>query len=175
MKKLLCTLLCALMLSFTGCGTAVPSLDTIGVDNFETISEQLNSADCTRDDLIKAWGEPDMSLSGLFGDIWDLEEELETLLTVYYNNDGTYNSAMISYQVKYTGTVTEIGEKASEEIQTVKVTVELENGSTVILDTMATTVYTGADELAVGNKANFLCNTMTGSQYVWIYSAEIIG
>lgn len=173
MKKILCTLLCALMLPLTGCGKDVPALDTIGVDNFETVSAEL--AGCTRDDLIKAWGEPDASLSGMFGDIWDLEEEMETLLNVYYNSDGTYNSALISYQAAYTGTVTEIGDKTSEEATTYKVTVELENGETVVLDVTATTVYTGGDGLAVGNKANFICNTMTGSQYVWIQSAEILG
>ncbi len=173
MKKTLCTLLCVLLLSLTGCGKDVPALDTISVDNFETVSAELT--EYTRDDLIDAWGEPDASLSGLFGDIWDMERELETLLNVYYNDDGTYNSGMISYQVKYTGTVTGIGDKASEEVTTYKVTVELENGETVVLDTMATTVYTGADELAVGQKANFICNTMTGSQYLWIQSAEIIG
>ena len=173
MKKTLCILLCTLMLAVTGCGSDVPALDTIQLDNFETINEELTQY--TRDDLIKAWGEPDASLSGLYGDIWDMERELETLLNVYYNNDGTYNSGMISYQVKYTGTVTEIGDKASEEVTTVEVFVELENGETVVLDTMATTVYTGADELAVGQKANFICNTMTGSKYLWIQSAEIIG
>ena len=170
MKKILCTLLCALMLSLTGCGKDIPALDTIGVDNFETVSAELT--DCTRDDLLKAWGEPDGELSGLFGDVWELEGELETLLNVYYNGDGTYNSALISYQIAYTGTVTEIGEPVSAEATTYKVTVELESGETVVLDTMATTVYTGADGLAVGNKANFVCNAITGSQYLWIQSAE---
>ncbi len=173
MKKIVCTLLCALMLTLTGCGKDVPTLDTIGVDNFETVEAEF--AGCTRDDLVKAWGEPDASMSGLPGDIWELEGELETLLNVYYNDDGTYNSALISYQVVYTGTVTEIGEKASAEAMTVKITVELDDGTTVTLDTTGTTVYTGADELAVGNRANFVCNAITGSQYLQIQSAEILG
>lgn len=173
MKKLLCALLCALMLSFTGCGKDVPALDTIGVDNFETVSKQLTSANCTRDDLINAWGEPDASLSGMYGDIWYLEEELETLLNVYYNGDSTFNSALISYQLAYTGTVTEIG-KPSADAQTVDVTVDLGNGATVVLNTTTTTTYTGAEELSVGDRANFICNTMTGSKYLWIHSAEIM-
>lgn len=175
MKKLLSLLFCVLLLAFTGCGKDIPALDDIGVENFETISEQLTAAGCTRDDLVKAWGEPVLSSSSMYSDIWDLEEEMETLLNVYYNGDGTYNSALISYQTKYTGTVTEIGEPASAENTTRKVTVELESGETVVLNTMETTVYTGAEELAVGDKAVFVCNSMTGSQYMWIYSAEILG
>ena len=174
MKKLFCILLCTLMLAFTGCGKDLPALETIGVDNFETVETEF--AGCTRDDLVKAWGDPAVSLAdGTFGDIWELEGELETLLNVYYNTDGTYNSSLISYQLAYTGTVTEITEKASEEAALYTITAELDDGSTVVLDTMPTTVYTGAEELAVGNRVNFVCNTMTGSKYVWVQSAEVLG
>ncbi len=173
MKKLLCILLCSLMLAFTGCGKDIPALSEISVDTIQQLNEELPG--CTRDDLIKAWGEPDVLVTTISGDIWDLGGELETLLNVYYNGDNTYNSALISYQIAYTGTVTEITEPASAEATTRTVTVQLDDGTTVDLNTTNTTIYTGADELAVGNKANFLCNTMTGSEYVWIYSAEIIG
>ncbi len=172
MKKIVCTLLCALMLALTGCGKDIPALDTVGIDNLETI--QTEFADCTRKDLIKAWGNPDGTLSGLYGDVWDLEEDPAAYLTVYYNTDGTYNSALINYQIEYTGTVTEIIE-ASGEAVTTKVTVELDDGSSIVLDLTTATAYTGADGLAVGNRANFLCSAITGSQILWLQSAEIIG
>lgn len=172
MKKLLCLLLCSLTLAFTGCGKDIPALNEISVDSIQQLNEDLPG--CTRDELIKAWGEPDVLVTTMAGDIWDLGGELETLLNVYYNGDGTYNSALISYQIAYTGTVTEIAEPAGEST-TRTVTVQLDDGTTVNLNTTTATIYTGADELAVGNQANFLCNAMTGSQYVWIYSAEIVG
>ena len=173
MGRRLSALLCALTLALTGCGKDIPALSEITVDNFETIETAL--ASCDRDDLIKAWGEPTLSSSGLSSDIWDLKGELETLLNVYYNGDGSYNSALISYMLKYTGTVTEIGDKASEEATTYKVTVQLDDGSTVVIDTAIDTVYTGAEALEVGQRANFVCTTMTGSDYVWIKTAEILG
>ena len=174
MKKLFCILLCTLMLAFTGCGKDLPAIETIGVDNFETVETEF--AGCTRDDLIKAWGEPAVSLDdGMFGDIWELEGELETLLNVYYNTDGSYNSAMISYLLAYTGTVTEILPKSSGDAALYTITAELDDGSTVVLDTTPTTAFTGADQLNVGNRVNFICSAMTGSQYLQIQSAEIIG
>ena len=173
MKKIVCTLLCALMLALTGCGKDIPALNEITVDNFETIETEL--VGCDRDDLIKAWGEPALSSTGMSSDIWDLKGELETLLNVYYNGDGSYNSSLISYMLKYTGTVTEIGDKVSPEATTFKVTVQLDDGSTVVIDTAVDTVYTSADALEVGQRANFVCTTMTGANYVWIKTAEIIG
>ncbi len=172
MKTIVCTLLCALLLTLTGCGKDIPSLDTVSIDNIDTI--QTEFADCTRKDLIRAWGEPDASLSGLYGDIWDLEEELEAYLTVYYNEDDTYNSSLINYHILYTGTVTEISEPSPEAVTT-KVTVELDDGSTVVLDITGATDYTGADSLVVGNRANFLCSAITGSKILWLQSAEILG
>ncbi len=172
MKKIVCALLCALTLTLTGCGYDIPALNEISVDTIQTLNEDLPG--CSRDDLVKAWGEPILQTSMLAGDIWDLGGELETLLNVYYNGDNTYNSALISYQIAYSGTVTEIVEPVGEAT-TRTVTVQLDDGTTVNLNTANTTIYTGADELAVGNKANFLCTAMTGSQYVWIYSAEIVG
>jgi hypothetical protein len=173
MKKIVCTLLCALTLALTGCGKDIPALNEIGIDNLKTIEQELIG--CDRDDLIRAWGEPDAEALGITGDVWELEGEYETLLNVYYNGDNSYNSALISYMLKYTGTVTEIGDKASENAATFKVTVQLDDGSSVVIDTAIDTVYTGAEALEVGQRANFVCTTMTGSDYVWIRTAEILG
>ena len=166
MKKIVCTLLCALLLTLTGCGKDVPALDTVRTDNIETI--QTEFADCTREDLIKAWGNPDGTLSGLFGDAWMLEDGSASYITVYYNNDGTFNSALINYEISYTGTVTEITEPSGEAITT-KITVELDDGSSVVLDS------TGTDLPAVGTRAAFTCSAITGSSVYWVLSAEIIG
>jgi len=171
-KKITCALLCGLTLALTGCGPDIPALNEITIDTIGQLNEELSG--CSRDDLIKVWGEPDLLVTTISGDIWDLGGELETLLNVYYNGDNTYNSALISYQIAYTGTVTAIAEPTGETPSSA-VTVQLDDGTTVMLNTTGTTIYTGADELAVGNRANFLCNTMTGSQYVWIHSAEIVG
>ena len=172
MKKIVCTLFCALLLTLTGCGKDVPALDSVGIDNIEAMQEEF--ADCTRKDLIKAWGNPDGTLSGLYGDVWDLGEDPAAYITVYYNDDGTYNSSLINYQIVYTGTVTEITEPSGEAITT-KITVELDDGTSVVLDSTGATSYTGADSLAVGNRANFLCSAITGSRVIWLQSAEILG
>ena len=171
-KKLACTLLCALTLALTGCGHDIPALNEVSVDTIQALNEELPG--CDRDDLIKKWGEPTIVSQAMGSDIWDLGGELETLLNVYYSGDSTYNNALISYQLAYTGTVTEITEPTGDA-STRTVTVQLDDGSTATLNTMVNTIYTGADALAVGNRANFICNAMTGSQYVWIYSAEILG
>ena len=172
MKKILFALFCVLLLTMTGCGRDIPALESIGVDNLDAV--QTEFTDCTRKDLIRAWGDPDETLSGLFGDVWNLEEELETYLTVYYNDDGTYHSCLINYHILYTGTVTEIADPTPEAVTT-KVTVELDDGSSVVLDITNATDYIGADSLAEGNRANFLCSAITGSRILWLQSAEIIG
>ena len=40
-----------------------------------------------REDIVDTWGEPNASLSGLFGDIWMIREDLWVAL--YYDRDGT--------------------------------------------------------------------------------------
>ena len=41
----------------------------------------------TRDDIIIAWGDPDGSLFGLFGDVWYLSDESNQQIVVYYDED----------------------------------------------------------------------------------------
>ena len=40
---------------------------------------------CTREELVQDWGNPDSMLSGMYGDIWVMEEK--ALLIVYYSTD----------------------------------------------------------------------------------------
>ncbi len=170
MKKI-CTVLLVLVLLSTGCGKTPPALTEISVDTIDTVSAEL--MDCTRDDLIRAWGEPSGPLIGMYGDLWKLENESPdqgNFLTVYYNMDDTYSSSHISYQITYTGIVTDI---TVDERKTMSVTVDLGNGETVVLTNWGTVVY-GANDLTVGHKATFLCNTTTDSHKLYIHTAEII-
>ncbi len=169
MKKI-CAVLLVLLLS-SGCEKNLPALSEFSVDTLDTVSAELT--DCTRDDLIRAWGEPSGPLIGMYGDLWKLEHESPyqgNMLTVYYNMDDTYNSSHISYQITYTGTVTDI---TVDERRTMSVTVDLGDGETVVLTNWGTVVY-GANDLTVGHKATFLCNTTTDSPILSIHTAEII-
>ena len=55
--------------------------DTEG-DCLETLSGQ------PRDALVQAWGEPDGMLSGFWGDIWELGDEDDQIIIIYYDRDG---------------------------------------------------------------------------------------
>ena len=48
---------------------------------------QNNLLGQTRDDIIIAWGDPDGSLFGLFGDVWYLSDESNQQIVVYYDED----------------------------------------------------------------------------------------
>ena len=51
----------------------------------EEIEEKLKGE--YRDDILISWGEPDGMLSGMWGDVWFLDEEKERKITVYYDSD----------------------------------------------------------------------------------------
>ena len=64
---------------------SIIGLDEISSSNYgtqEIIEDRLIGI--TREDLIDVWGEADGSLSGLYGDIWDLGDGYE--LIVYYDD-----------------------------------------------------------------------------------------
>lgn len=53
----------------------------------EFVLEQLYG--CSRESLIKKWGEPEGMLSGFFGDVWIVKEASKTAhITVYYDSEG---------------------------------------------------------------------------------------
>lgn len=90
MKKLiLSALACALCLTACERG-GIAKFDEIGAlvtekgYTKEQLLEELSGQD--REDIIDAWGEPNGCLSGLWGDIWCIDEE--HLIVLYYDGDG---------------------------------------------------------------------------------------
>lgn len=74
----------------TACGEqnteGIPSLDLVISKPTEWVSEKM--AGYTDEDIHKAWGEPDGSLSGLYGEYWDLENAKRVV--VAYDGDGNF-------------------------------------------------------------------------------------
>ncbi len=49
----------------------------------------------SRDNIIYSWGEPDGHLSGLWGDIWSLEEKSDRHIILYYDEDSVVEKIKI--------------------------------------------------------------------------------
>ena len=49
-----------------------------------------------RDNILVSWGEPAGSLSGMWGDVWFLDEKEETKITLYYTGDGYVENVRIN-------------------------------------------------------------------------------
>ncbi|MBE6919379.1 MAG: hypothetical protein E7469_06820 [Ruminococcaceae bacterium] len=89
MKRRIASLLCALLLAalLCGCGksgSTLPPLGALAALPESRLSESLQGY--SRDSLILGWGEPERSMDGGLGDIWDLDTERE--LTVLYDEYG---------------------------------------------------------------------------------------
>lgn len=90
MKRRLPSLLCALLLvclllcSCGKSGSTLPPLGALAALPESRLSESLQGY--SRDSLILGWGEPERSMEGNLGDVWDLDEDRE--LTVLYNEYG---------------------------------------------------------------------------------------
>ena len=90
MKKRLFSLLFLLILLtslLTGCGksgSTLPPLGALAALPESRLSESLQGY--SRDSLILGWGEPERSMEGNLGDVWDLDEDRE--LTVLYDEYG---------------------------------------------------------------------------------------
>ncbi len=59
----------------------------------EEIEEKLKG-EC-RDNLLVSWGEPDGMLSGMWGDIWFLDDAEGKKIIVYYDSDGYVENVLI--------------------------------------------------------------------------------
>lgn len=59
----------------------------------EEIEEKLKGE--YRDNILVSWGEPDGMLSGMWGDVWFLDEEKERKITVYYDSNGYVENVRI--------------------------------------------------------------------------------
>lgn len=50
----------------------------------------------SRDAVIQAWGQPDGTLFGFFGDVWELDDESRQILILYYGEDSFVNDVRIT-------------------------------------------------------------------------------
>lgn len=89
MKKyivVLLSLICAVML--TACGKNldnIPSFSVIEEQGDTWATERLIGY--TKDNLREIWGEPDSFLSGLYGEIWSVENDYDLVIAYYDEND----------------------------------------------------------------------------------------
>ena len=118
MKKfILFLLLLACGLGLTGC---LGKRDKADISNIMEISGLVtekgytgedfrdNLLGKTRDDIIIAWGSPDGSLFGLFGDVWYLSNESKKQIVVYYDKDGVVEHILL--EERYTDSSTDAEE-----------------------------------------------------------------
>ena len=69
----------------------IPSLTLIKARGEAYADEKLVGYD--RKQIIEVWGRPDGMLSGLWGDIWDFDNDREEYIIVYYDADGIVETA----------------------------------------------------------------------------------
>ena len=90
MKKRLFSLLLLLTLFtslLSGCGksgSTLPPLGALAALPENRLSDALQGY--KRDDLLLSWGEPERTMQGDLGDVWDLDEECE--ITLLYDEYG---------------------------------------------------------------------------------------
>ena len=79
----------ACLLVLAGCAKNldnIPSKELVLQEGVEWAEEKLNGY--TPDDLREVWGEPDGMLSGMWGEIWFVDEYHTARVTVYYDANG---------------------------------------------------------------------------------------
>ena len=59
----------------------------------EEIEEKLKGE--YRDNILASWGEPNGMLSGMWGDVWFLDDEQSKKITVYYDSNGFVENVLI--------------------------------------------------------------------------------
>lgn len=69
----------------------------------EEIEEKLKGE--YRDNILASWGEPDGMLSGMWGDVWFLDDEQSKKITVYYDSNGCVENVRIGSRSNETETV----------------------------------------------------------------------
>ncbi len=118
MKKfIMFLLLLACGLGLTGC---FGKSDKAYISNIKEISGlvtekgytgedfQDNLLGKTRNDIIIAWGSPDGSLFGSFGDVWYLSDESNKQIVVYYDKDGVIEHILL--EERYTDSSIDVEE-----------------------------------------------------------------
>ena len=91
MKKLVVfvlALVCAL--SLVGCKldrtTDTPAFEEITDFTQKQLEDKLIGL--SQEEIHRSWGEPDGQLSGFWGDIWQLDNERDKHIIIYYDDDG---------------------------------------------------------------------------------------
>ena len=69
----------------------------------EEIEEKLKGEH--RDNILVSWGEPDGMLSGMWGDVWFLDDAKERKITVYYDSNGCVENVRIGSRTNEPETV----------------------------------------------------------------------
>ena len=82
----ICASFIAVLITVSGCsGKKTPvSLENAGAMTEEQLKQDL--AGFSREEIVDVWGEGEASLFGMFGDVYQLDEE--KTLTLYYESDG---------------------------------------------------------------------------------------
>lgn len=98
MKKLLSLVLAlTFMLVLTGCKpdktTDTPKLGEFSDYTQEQLEEKL--VGLSNEELRHLWGEPDGMLSGFWGDIWNLSDESNQQVIIYYSEDGIVEHVLV--------------------------------------------------------------------------------
>ena len=98
-KTMLWMLAAACALALTACGGGFMALDEVKFLMAEQIciEEALleNLSGRSREDVLRRWGDPDGMLSGLWGDIWKLDNPSGGMIILYYDSSGAVEHVRI--------------------------------------------------------------------------------
>lgn len=99
MKKLVVFVLAlACALSLVGCEsdrtTDTPALEEITGFTQKQLEDKLIGL--SQEEIHHSWGEPDGQLSGFWGDIWQLNNERDEHIIIYYDDDGIVEHIIVS-------------------------------------------------------------------------------
>lgn len=84
----------ACLLCLTACSPNpgdIPALRQLALETPAGVNRALEGT--TREALVRAWGEPDGMLSGLYGDVWRFGEDGR--LIVYYDAESRFQEAKL--------------------------------------------------------------------------------
>lgn len=92
-KAILWILTAACVLGLTACGSGgFMTLDEVkALVAGQTYTEEAlleNLAGRGREEVLRRWGDPDSMLSGLWGDIWKLDNPSGGMIILYYDSGG---------------------------------------------------------------------------------------